>query len=49
MAYTWIKLYISIIDNYDVEVLPDRIFKLFIEFQLIARKNNLDGLAVKNI
>jgi len=44
MAYAWIKLFISSIDNYEVEMLPDRMFKLFIQLQLVARKYNHDGL-----
>jgi len=44
MAYTWIKLYLSIIDNEEVGMLTDRVFKRFIQFMCIAREYNHDGL-----
>ncbi len=43
-AYTWIKLYIEILDDPKVGLMPDWEFRRFIQFLLVARERNQGGL-----
>jgi DnaD/phage-associated family protein len=43
-GYTWIKLYIEILDDPKVGMMPDWAFRSFIQFLLVARETNKDGL-----
>jgi len=44
MAYTWIKLYLSLLDDTKVGRLPAQMFKSFIQLLLVAREYDHDGL-----
>ena len=44
MAYTWVKLYLSILDDPRVSRLSERMFRTFIQFLLVAREYDHDGL-----
>jgi hypothetical protein len=43
-AYTWIKLYIEILDDPKVGFMQDWLFRRFIQFLLVAREHNQNGL-----
>ena len=43
-TYTWIKLYIEILDDPKVGLMPDWAFRRFIQFLLYARERNQNGL-----
>ena len=43
-TYTWIKLYIELLDDPKVGMMPDWMFRRFIQFLLYAREYNQDGL-----
>jgi hypothetical protein len=43
-TYTWIKLYIEILDDPKVGLMPDWCFRRFIQFLLVAREHNQNGL-----
>jgi hypothetical protein len=44
MTYSWIKLHLDILDDSKVEELPLLVFKRYIEFLLVAREQDQDGL-----
>ena len=43
-TYTWIKLYIEILDDPKIGLMPDWLFRRFMQFLLVAREYNHDGL-----
>jgi hypothetical protein len=44
MTYSWLKLYVEILDDPKVGMMPDWLFRRFIQFLLVAREHNQNGL-----
>ncbi len=44
MAYTWIKLFIAILDDPWIGMLSDHLFRIYIQINLVAREVNRGGL-----
>jgi len=44
MKYTWIKLYVEILDDPKIGMMSDWLYKRFIQLLLVASEYNQDGL-----